>query len=327
MTGIALIGCGKWGSNYLDTLQTIIRGKLLYVCDLNEEIRNKIAVSYPETKVVDHYQTILNDPQVQGVIIATPPDTHYSLAVDCLNSDKSVLVEKPVTESYITAQKLVDLADQRGQVLMVGHLMQYHPAVQLIKKHFDQGNIGRLRFLDFTRTNCQIYRKDVNVLADLAVHDLSILLFILEEPPLWVQAVGVKWQEEIPLGSVVITAAFPGGALAHIHANWHYSVKQRRISVIGTKGLMEFDDCVKKDSPAVTIINAKGEKDYIATDRTKPLYQQCMHFIDCINNGHRSLSNAKNALKVMKFLDAVERSLTTQKKCIVKDRNDEDHLF
>lgn len=311
MTGIALIGCGKWGINYLRTLQTVTEAELLYVCDLDQSKRSEITARYPEIRVVDNYQTILRDTSVQGVIIATPPDSHYQLAINCLNSGKAVLVEKPVTDSYQAAEKLVEVVGQSGQILMVGHLMQYHPGVELIKQYYDQGVLGELKFLDFTRTNCQIYRKDVNVLADLAIHDLAVLLYLLEEEPLWVRAMGIKWQPELPLGSVVITVGFASGVLAHIHANWHYPIKQRRISVIGVQGLVEFDD-VTAVPYSLALINATGEKSYAVPDLAQPLYRQCIHFINCINNGSSPRSDAKSALKVMKLLEAVERSLATQ---------------
>ena len=282
----------------------------MYVCDLDQSKRSEIIAHYPQLKVVDNYQTILCDPQVRGVIIATPPESHYQLAVNCLKSGKAVLVEKPVTDSYQSAHKLMEVADQSGQVLMVGHLMQYHPGVELIKQYYDQGMLGELKFLDFNRTNCQIYRTDVNVLADLAIHDLAVLLYLLEEEPLWVRAVGIKWQPDLPLGSVVITVNFASGVLANVHANWHYPIKQRRISIIGDQGLVEFDDVAVPYS--VALINATGEKSYLTPDMAKPLHRQCIHFINCINSGAAPRSDSKSALKVMKLLEAVERSLATQ---------------
>lgn len=311
MTGIALIGCGKWGINYLRTLQNITEAELLYVCDSDQSKINELAALYPEINMVDDYHSVLGDSRVHGVIIATPPNTHYQLAMDSLKSGKAVLVEKPLADSYNSAKKLAAMAEQSGQILMVGHLMQYHPGVELIKKYYDQGILGELKFLNFIRTNCQIYRTDVNVLADLAVHDLSVLLYLLGEQPQWVHAVGTKWKPNLPLGSVVIVMGFASGLLAHVHSNWHYPIKQRRISVIGDQKLVEFDD--GKTIPySVALIDTTGEKTYVKPDLTQPLHQQCKHFIQCINTGTSPRSDSKSALRVMKLLEAVECSIATQ---------------
>ncbi len=308
MLEIALIGCGAWGSSYLKTLSTMPDVKLAYVCDLNQDVIQKVNRINSQAKVITDYHRLLNDRDVRAVVIATPPPSHYQIAADCLSGGKSVLIEKPMTTDLKDAEKLVELAEQTGQVLMTGHLMEYHPAVELLKEFIRQGMFGEIKFLNFERTNFNVYRHDVNVLWDLAVHDLTVLSYLLDREPKGCWAKGINWQGKLPLGTALISLKYADGILAHIHANWHYCKKARQFTVVGTKMAAVFDDTRDFDKKLL-LIEANGAQRYVQVPPVQPLYLQCAHFIDCIVNNKSPRTGGANALKIMKQIEQIQKSL------------------
>lgn len=308
MIGIALIGCGKWGKNYLKTLDAMPEARLLYVCDLSQEAQQMVTINFPKIKVVGDYRIALKDSAVKAMIIATPPLFHYEIAANCMTNGKAVLIEKPVTTSVAETAQLVNIAKKTKQVMMTGHLMQYHPAVEVIKNYISQGVFGDIKFLAFERTNANIFRQDIDVLGDLSVHDLAVLLYLLEQQPKWVSAYGIKAAEDLPMGIVSIDIGFSDNTLAHIHGNWHYHKKTRNTSVIGTEGRANFDDTEEQNKKLIFIPNKK-KVSHVKIEGKEPLYKQCDHFINCVSNGLSPRSGPDDALKVMKVMEAVVLSI------------------
>ncbi len=303
-----MIGCGAWGESYLRTLITIPDIKLTYVCDLNQHVLQKVNSLSSQIKVVEDYHALLDDKRLNAVIIATPPPSHYQIAADCLMCGKAVLIEKPMTTNLEDAEKLVRLGEKKGQVLMTGHLMKYHPAVKVLKEYIAQGRFGEIRFLNFERTNFNYYRQDVNVLWDLAVHDLTVLNYLIESDPNWLWAKGNSWRQDLPLGTALVSLGFENGLLAQIHADWHYYKKSRHFAVVGTKMTAVFDDTEDYEHKLL-LIESNSKRCYLQVPCTEPLYLQCSHFIDCVRSNKLPLSAGRNALKIMNMIELTEKSL------------------
>lgn len=308
---VALIGCGAWGSAYLRTINSMSAIKKVYVCELDRNIRERIALDYPTNEVLDDYFRILDDPTIEAVIIATPPNTHYEIAVNCLTHGKSVLVEKPITTKVEDAKKLIEIAELNQQILMTGHIMEYHPAVEKLKEYIKEGHLGEVQFINFERTNTNIYRVDVNVISDLTVHDLTILFYLLEEQPKWVMAQGIRWEDHLPVGTVLINMSFDNNILVHIHTNWHYPVKSRKFSLVGKKAMAVFDDTLEFGNK-LKLIDEEGKVQYISILREQPLIRQCEHFTHCVRYKKQPRSDGWDALRVMKVMHALEKSLETK---------------
>ncbi|MEG6616327.1 Gfo/Idh/MocA family oxidoreductase [Peptococcaceae bacterium 1198_IL3148] len=311
MTGIALIGCGKWGKNYLKTLDALPDARLLYVCDLSEEARQRVTLNFPNVKVVEDYRIALSDSEVAAVIIATPPLSHFEIAANCMTNGKAVLIEKPIASDVAETVKLANIAKQTGQVMMTGHLMLYHPAVEAMKSFIDKGIFGDIKYVTFERTNFNIYRQDIDVLGDLSVHDLAVLLYLFEQQPQWVSAHGISMGTELPMGIVSIDIGFADNALAHIHANWHYHKKTRNISLIGTNGKAIFDDTAEQNRKLTLISDGKIRPQVI--EEKEPLSSQCAHFINCVRNNAPARSGPENALQVMRLMETIIFSIIKQR--------------
>jgi predicted dehydrogenase len=318
MTGIALIGCGKWGKNYLNTIDAIPNARLLYVCDLHQEAQQLVKLNFPDIKVVEDYQIVLQDSAVKAVIIATPPLSHYEIAANCMTNGKAVLIEKPITTNVAETIGLMKIANETNQILMTGHLMLYHPAVETIKNYISEGVLGDIKFLSFERANANIFRRDIDVIGDLSIHDLAVLLYLLEQQPQWVSACGIKVADDLPIGTVSIDIGFSDNTMAHIQGNWHYHKKTRSASVLGTRGMMNFDD-TEEINKKLTFITSEGEIRRLIIDKQQPLNRQCEHFINCVCNKTSPRTGSDNALKVMKLIDAIMLSIMKKRTIYLKE--------
>ncbi|MBO8137434.1 MAG: Gfo/Idh/MocA family oxidoreductase [Desulfotomaculum sp.] len=312
MIGTALIGCGAWGSAYLRTLSAMPEADLLYVCDSNKEVQKKLALAYPQIKVISDYQNLLNDPEVQAVIIATPPGSHYQIAADCLTSGKSILVEKPITTNLDDAKKLVKLAWDTGRVLMPGHLMVYHPAIEIVKDYIERDVFGEIKFMHFQRTNINKYREDVNVLWDLTIHDLYIMFYLLQDVPVRVYARGMKWKEDLPMGVMLVDCEFSDNILVHIHSSWHSTGKKRRLCVVGTELMAEFNGTASVDKNLI-LVRPDGHTEEVYLPKEEPLYRQCKHFLQCIQQDKQPLSNGVDAVLITDLMEKIDYSLALRK--------------
>lgn len=239
---VGLIGCGNWGRNYVRNFAQISGARLVACCDINPETLLSIRERYPLIKLTKNYRDIAGDPKIDAVVIATPPANHYPIARECLLRGKHVLVEKPFTLSSEEGYQLVDIAEKTGRVLMVGHIMDYHPGMRLVKKYIRNGELGKIFYLHSTRTSLGIVREDVSVLWDKAPHDIASLLYLLEEEPVSVAATGKAFVNEGVEDVVFVTLCFASGIIANIHVSWLDPCKASRTTIIGEKKMIVFDD-------------------------------------------------------------------------------------
>ena len=306
MIGIGIIGCGSWGFNYLKTLASISDAKILYVCDIKDRVLDKVRLLYPHLKVTKCYRDLLEDHDVRGVIIATPPESHFYLADKFLAGQKAVLVEKPVAHCLPKTKELMTVARRNNSILMAGHLMEYHPAVLKLQNYIDKGLLGDLRYILLERTNLGKVRNDVSVLWDLAVHDLSIIRRLVDREPLWVSTQGGYFLREDLCDMATITVGFHGNLLAQIHVNWLHPVKKRQVTVAGNKLMALWDDVGEARLQFVSYNKVRMATDY---DNTPPLTCQCLHFLSCIKGKAEPQTGLHDISWVMKVLDLSEQSL------------------
>lgn len=323
---IGVIGCGYWGPNLIRNFVEIPASDVVIVADLNEERLSKIKASYPQISITKDYRDFF-DLGLDAVVIATPPATHYHLAKECLLQNLHVLVEKPMTVSSEQAEELIELAKSQDLVLMVGHTFEYNAAVHTLKQLVDSGELGQIYYVDAARLNLGLFQKDMNVLWDLAPHDISILLYILDRIPISVSAHGMPFVFEGIHDVVYMNLVFPDNILAHIHVSWLDPCKVRRITIVGSKKMVVYNDIlnVEKikiydkgvDRPPYTNTFGEFQCSYRYGDIlipnvrfTEPLRQECQHFLECINNHCEPVSGGRDGLEVIKVLEAAQLSLS-----------------
>ncbi len=326
MKGIAVIGLGYWGPQIARNLHQI--GDVLRMCCDSDAVQaTAMGRAFPSLQIVTNVEDVFASDQIDAVVLATPARTHYDLASRALQAGKSVLIEKPMAETSEQAQELVDLAHRLGLVLMVDHVYVFSPAVQKMKELLDAGELGQVMFTDSVRINLGLFRHDVNVVWDLAPHDLSILDYLLGRLPKSVSTFGSA-HSGLELEDVAyLHLDFGQGLIANIHVNWLSPVKIRHLMIGGTKKSLIFNDLdlqepVKVYSRGVTVRSDNVEDrrrvliDYRTGDvwsphipRTEPLRKVAEHFVDCVRNGRTPLTDGACGLRVVRILEAAQRSL------------------
>jgi len=317
--GMGLIGAGRWGRNYLRVLTAMEQVELRWCCDADPDLAPFMGRVYPRVRLTRSSEDVLNDTGVTGVVIATPPATHYPLAKAALSASKHVLLEKPFTLTYAQAEELVGMAKTRKLVLMAGHIMEYHPVINWIRDYITAGKLGRPLYFHFRRTNYSRARAGVNALWDLAIHDLSILRYLLDLLPLSISADGACFLERGVHDVVRVTLRFPENTLAQINAIWLHPVGAQTMTVIGEKKTLVFDDLETGDKLRIYDrgISGKVEGDRSFAYRVlipsiepaEPLRNQCMHFLRCIQRGEEPITGARDILWVMKVAETAQESL------------------
>ena len=329
MIVIGVIGYGYWGPNLarnFTELQPSVR--LAAIADLRQERRDLAARRYPSCTVTADYRDILNDPAVDAVLIATPVWTHFPLAAEALRAKKHVLVEKPIAATAAEAEELTALAEREGKVLLVDHPFIYTGAVAKLKQLIDENKLGDLLYIDSVRINLGLFQPDVNVVFDLAVHDISIIDYLLERSPVSVHAVGASHTDRGNENIAYVTIDYGGNLLAHIHVNWLSPVKIRRMIVGGTRNMVIYDDVEPSEKIKVydrgVRLTMDGDSQYsILTeyrvgdmhapklDQTEALLAEARHFVDCVEKGVRPRTGGRDGVKVVRLLEAATESLKT----------------
>jgi predicted dehydrogenase len=317
---IGVVGLGYWGPNLARNFAEL--GTLTWLCDLDEELRSTFAARYPRVQVTGSFEEMLADPALQGVVIATPVPTHYALAKQALEAGKHVLVEKPPAMRAAEIDELVAIANERDLVLMPGHLLLYHPAVRKVKELIDAGELGEVLCVYGNRQNLGIVRTNENALWSLGVHDLSVILYLLDEEPAEAIAHGRGFLTEGVEDVVFCYLEFPSGKIAHMHLSWLDPHKMRRLTVVGREKMVVFDDMELERK--VTVYEKapwKRAESYgewqtrsgdiyipkIATD--EPLKLECQEFLQLIaGNGDRR-KVAEDGARVVRALDRLTASL------------------
>ena len=324
---VALIGFGHWGPNYARILGGTLGGARLVACA--EPSAGRLAAferQYPSARAYADYSRLLRDGDVDAAIIATPTSTHREIVEQCLGAGLHVLVEKPIAGTVEDAEALAQLAVGTSRTLMVGHTFLFNPAVRAIKTYIDQGLLGEIRYLYFQRTGLGPIRQDVNALWDLAPHDLSMLRYWLGTDPVDLVARGQSYLKSGTEDVVFVTLSYPDQVLASVHVSWLDPVKTRRVTVVGDRKMVVFDDTHATEKLRVYDRGADyqpregGFAEFIAAVRDgdiviprleplEPLREQLAHFIDCIITGSRPLTSAEDGVAIVRILEWAEREL------------------
>lgn len=325
----AVIGCGYWGPNLVRNFSMLRDCDGLTCCDADAGRLHRMKKLYPNVSTTTRLEDVLEDVDVDAVTIATPVSTHYSIARRCLEAGKHVLVEKPMASTSAECIQLVHLARRKGLVLMVGHTFEYSVAINKIKEIIDSGELGDIHYLSFQRLNLGPYRSDVNVVWDLAAHDVSILQYLLDSAPLGVNAQGQAFLKKGNEDVATTTLRFASGVVAFINDSWLDPHKVRRGTVVGSRKMLVYDDISTQekikifdkgiDPPAQ--YNTFGEFHFsyrygdILTpkiDDQEPLQVQCNHFVECIRDNCAPRSDGWSGTRVVSVLEAITESMKQQ---------------
>jgi predicted dehydrogenase len=326
---IGVIGCGYWGPNLIRNFIEIPTATMVAVADLDEQRLNHIRTCYPQIPHVTRDHRDLFELGLDAVVISTPPQTHFALAKQCLKHGLHVLVEKPLTTTSDHARKLVKLAKKQNRILMVGHTFEFNPAVHALKEMIVSGELGDIHYIDAVRASLGLFHPTLNVIWDLAPHDISILIHLLGQKPTSVSTQGVAYIQKDVEDIAYMTLMFPNNVLSHIRLSWLDPCKTRRITVIGSKKMAVYDDVESHEKikvydkrvKAIRRTDTYGEfqfayhygsvvSPYIHLQ--EPLRVECQHFLDCILHDQTPLTNGYNGLRVVEIIEAAQQSLKNQ---------------
>jgi predicted dehydrogenase len=320
MTKIGLVGLGYWGPNLARNFGEL--AELRWLCDLDPELQEGFAARYPNARVTGDFDELLNDPELEAVVIATPAPTHYELAKRALEAGKHVLVEKPPALNAADAEDLVATAEATGLVLMPGHLLLYHPAVRTLKKLIDAGELGEVFCVYSNRQNLGKIRTDENALWSLGVHDLSVILHLLEEEPTEAWAHGNAFLTPGVEDVVFCYLRFASGKIAHMHLSWLDPHKMRKLTVVGNEKMVVFDDMELERKvtiyekgpwqPTHTYGEWQTRTGAISSPKIpsdEPLRLECRHFLDLVAGEGDPLRAAQDGLAVVRVLEQLQASL------------------
>jgi predicted dehydrogenase len=328
--GIAVLGCGYWGINYVRVFTELPGTRVLVACDKQPSRLHEVGRRFPGVILTTEIKHALSVPGVDAVVICTEATTHYRVTRMCLEAGKHALVEKPITTIAADADKLSALADAMGLILMVGHTFLYNPGIRKIKDYVKQAEAGRVYYLYSSRTNLGPIRNDVNALWDLAPHDVAIFNYLLDSVPVWVSAVGVRALRNRREDVGFISLGYSDGILGHIHVSWADPNKVRELVVVGSEKRIAFNDLnpleqvrifEKSVFPVAEESSTYGEYRFLMRDGNiisprievaEPLKNQCGHFLECITLGCRPLSSGWDGGQVVRVMEAVDRSLKRQ---------------
>lgn len=319
MEQIAVIGAGYWGVNHVRNFHAL--GALGMVCDTSRPSLERIAAMFPGVRIESDFRSALSDANVRGVVIATPAESHYRIARQAIEAGKDVLVEKPLTLDVTEGEEIVALARERGAILMVGHLLEYHPAVLRLRELIESNEIGDLQYIYSNRLNLGKVRREENILWSFAPHDIAIILRLVGEWPERIAATGGAYLQPSIADVTVTNIEFPTGIRAHIFVSWLHPYKEQRLVVVGSKRMAVFDD-VRREGKLVVYdqgvefvdgepVARKNEGISEPIEAAEPLRRQCLEFLECIKTRRRPLTDGESGLRVLRVLDAAERSLAS----------------
>jgi predicted dehydrogenase len=322
---IGVVGCGYWGPNLIRNFVELPNARVLAVADLQAERLDYVAHRFPGVETTRDYRDLFSMP-IDGVVVATPPSTHHRIASEFLHNGFHVLVEKPLTLNSADAQSLIELADLDHRILMVGHTFEYNPAVRQLREIIQSGELGEIYYFNSVRANLGLFQQHLNVVWDLAPHDISILLYLIDEDPLSTSATGAACVLEGIHDIAYINLEFPSGIIAHIHVSWLDPCKVRRMTVVGSKKMAVYDDVEPLEkiriydkgvnAPPYTDTYADFQFSYRYGDvviphipYTEPLRIECEHFIHCIQSNEKPQSSGHTGLRVVRVVEAAVRSM------------------
>lgn len=323
---VGVVGLGYWGPNLARNFDRMPSAELAYCCDLDEANLERMRALYPQTVATSDFEAMLADPSLDAVVIATSVPTHYPLGMKALEAGKHTFIEKPIALKAAHAEELLKTADAAGVHLMVGHLLEYHPAVRKLKALVDEGTLGRVFYVYANRLNLGKVRTDENALWSFAPHDISVLNYLIGEEPEEVSARGECYLQDGVEDVVFGYIKYPSGVVGHLHVSWLDPHKTRKITVVGSDKMVVFDDMeadrkvtiydkgatttrAKFDSYGEFVTLHFGDIYIPKIGNEEPLRVEAQHFIDCIIENRPPLSDGRDALNVVRVLEAMERSL------------------
>ena len=323
---VGVVGCGYWGPNLIRNMRQTPGCQLKVICDASETRLNHMRRLYPDVAATTQFQDLLNDPELDAIVIATPVRFHYEMAKAALSAGKHVFIEKPMARTETEAEELLLLSEQKRLVLMVGHTFLFSPAVRRMKEIIDAGDIGPVQYISARRLNLGLFQKDINVAWDLAPHDISILLYLFGESP---TAVSCQGSSHVTKGIEDVTMmhlTFPKSRCAFIHNSWLDPKKVRQMTVVGSRRMIVYDD--NEPMEKLRIYDARVEvpphydtfaeftysyhhgDSYVPyIKQEEPLKLECQHFVDCIKEGKTPLTGGRLGLEVVKILEASSESM------------------
>ncbi len=311
---VAVIGCGYWGKNLVRNLAQL--DALALVCDHTEAGRKRSSEIAPAVKVTAHVEEVLLS-HVPGIVIATPAETHYALARRALEAGKDVLCEKPLTLTYDQGAELVTLAERMERILMVGHVLEYHPGTVRLRELVAEGALGNLRYIYSNRLSLGKVRREENILWSFAPHDVAIILRLMGTLPFQVVACGGSYLQANIADVTVTSLLFDNGVRAHIHVSWLHPYKEQRLVVIGSHKMASFDDVAKRlvlydqrvDIREGEAVPVRGAGKEVAFSGEEPLRLECQAFLAAMESRQAPLTDGPSGLRVLKVLQAAQRSL------------------
>ncbi len=315
MKNVAVIGCGIWGKNIVRNFYNL--GALHTVCDLDDENIKKLKELYPDIHYTKDSVSVLNNPEIKAVCVVTPSHTHYKIVKKALEMNKHVYVEKPISTVSEEAKTLMELANEKNLVLMVGHLLMYHPVVNRLKMLVNEGFFGDIRYVQSDRLNINRFKNDRSVMWDLAPHDVSMTSYILgKEPKRVISAVGASSEGNDIMDITHITVEFEGGTIGHISDSWIHPQKRVNLLLQGTKASAIFDDTLSENKLQIFEHSQPGlstteSLEYIEIE---PLKLECQHFLTCMETGKKARSDGENGYTVVKVLEDAEKIMLGERR-------------
>ncbi len=325
---VAVVGSGYWGKNLVRNFYQLHGLKL--VCDKNKTKLAQFRIQYPDVEMCLDYSDVMQRKDISAVVIATPAETHFALAREALGNKKHVFVEKPLALTEKDGQELVELANMNGLILMVGHILYYHPAVIKLKELTDSGELGKIQYLYSNRLNIGKIRAEENILWSFAPHDISVILMLLGEMPETIYASGGSYLQQAVPDTTLSFMDFPGGVKAHIFVSWLHPFKEQKLVVVGDQKMAVFDDLSKNK---ITLyphkikwlkripVASKAEVEVVQVDMEEPLKIECQHFLDCLETGKIPRTDGREGLRVLQILQASQASLDRNSSIIRLDQD------
>jgi predicted dehydrogenase len=319
---VGVVGLGYWGPNLARNFAALPGSELRWGCDADPAARERFAATFPDARVTDDLEELLGDPELDAVVLATPVPTHAELARRVLEAGRHCFVEKPLAQSTADAERALEAARDAGRILMVGHLLEYHPGVRKLKELAESGSLGEIRYVYSHRLNLGKLRDDENALWSLGAHDVSVVLSLAGEEPHELEARGESYMNAGVEDVVFCFLRFPSGLTAHLHLSWLDPHKERRFTVVGSRQMATFDDMDLERK--VTVYDkgfdqsATSYGEYITRsgdiwtpriDNVEPLRAECEHFLECVREDRAPISDGASGLRVVRVLEALQRSL------------------
>ena len=329
MIKVGIIGYGYWGPNLVRNFIEVPDAAVVAISDLSPERLALAHTRYPGIETTTDHQLLLSDPRIDAIAIATPVSTHYDLAMQALQAGKHVLLEKPIAATSLQASKLIEESDRYNRVLMVDHTFIYTGAVRKMQELIAGNALGNIYYYDSVRINLGLFQHDINVMWDLAVHDLSIMDYVLNSKPCAVSATGLTHVPNQPENIAYLTLFYDDSLISHIHVNWLAPVKVRRTLICGSKEMIVYDDLepserIKVYDRGITVNEDKdstyrmligyrmGDMWAPKLDTTEALLTELKHFVQCIEEGCRPITDGESGLRVVKMLEAATLSMSKQ---------------